>query len=163
MKRNRSLTAVGIVVLLLILGSVAHAALSGMENRMSADDYHYNPAGKKDPFQSFVEKELLFKKKAQRAVAVSIFPLQRASIDQFILVGIAGDAKRRLAIMETKGGKGRHYTLELGTIIGLNNGKVVEIMKDMIVVEETFLDRAGRMKVNRIMKKLHRDEEDITP
>lgn len=163
MKRNRSFIAAGIVVLLLIFGGPAvYAASSSAEKQTPTADYRYNPVGKPDPFRPFVEKELLLRKKVEKAVAVSIFPLQRAGIDQFILVGIAGDAERRLAVVETREGKGRYYPLELGTIIGPNKGKVVEIRSDLIVVEEAIPGRAGQ-KVNRIIKKLRRDEEEGTP
>lgn len=163
MKRNCSLVAAGIAVLLLIFGGPAVCATSSIaEKQVPAADYSYNPAGKPDPFWPFVERELLLKKKTEKAVVVSIFPLQKAGLDQFNLVGIAGDAGYRLAIVEIKDGKSRFYTLALGTIIGLNNGKVVEIRKDLIVVEEAIPGRAGR-KVNRIIKKLHRDEEEGTP
>ena len=163
MKRNRSFIAAGIVVLLLIFGGPAvYAASSSAEKQTPTADYRYNPAGKPDPFRPFVEKDLLLKKKTEKTAAVSIFPLQRVGIDQFILVGIAGDAERRFAVVETREGKGRYYPLALGTIIGLNKGKVVEIRSDLIVVEEAIPGRAGQ-KVNRIIKKLRRDEEEVTP
>jgi type IV pilus assembly protein PilP len=124
--------------------------------------YHYNPKGKTDPFRPFVEKELVIKKKADRA-AGSIFPLQRADIDLFNLVGIAGSAGRRVAIVEIKEEVNlRAYPVALGTIIGLNRGKVVEIRKDSIVIEEP-VNRNTKRKVNRIVKKLHRNEEEGTP
>jgi len=88
----------------------------------------------------------------------SIVPLQRVGIDRFNLVGIAGDAERRFAVLEIKDAKARFYPVAVGTVIGLNNGKVVEIKRDVIVIEEVIKGRTGQ-KINRITKKLRRDEE----
>ena len=163
MKKTLSFAAAGIVALLLIFGGAAVSMASSSVGRQAPTaNYRYNPAGKPDPFRPFVEKDLLLKKKAEKAGMVSIFPLQRAGIEQFTLVGIAGDKERGLAVVETKEGKGRHYPLALGTIIGLNNGKVVEIRSDLVVIEEAIPGRAGQ-KINRIIKKLRRDEEEGTP
>jgi type IV pilus assembly protein PilP len=155
-----------IIVLLLIAGGsnhIAYAAASDADKQEPAGGYSFNPAGKPDPFRPFVEKDPVLKKKKEMAAAtaLSIFPLQRVGLDQFNLIGIAGSADRRLAVVETRDGKGsRFYTLTLGTVIGLNNGKVVEIGNDQIVVEEAAPVRSGK-KPNRIIKKLRKDEEGI--
>jgi type IV pilus assembly protein PilP len=153
-----------IVVLILIVGvsnPVAYAMVSGEAKQAPPASYSFNPAGKPDPFRPFVEKDpVLLKKKAEAVAAVSIFPLQKVGLDQFNLIGIAGDSERRLAVVETKDSKGsRFYALTLGTVIGLNKGKVVEIKNDLFVVEEVISLRSG--KKNRIIKKLRKDEEGI--
>ena len=163
MQRNSLIKVWGVVLLLIAGGSnhVAYAMASGEVKQAPPASYHFDPAGKPDPFRPFVEKDLLFKKKAETVAAVSIFPLQKVGLDQFNLIGIAGDADRRLAIVETKDNKGsRFYTLALGTVIGLNKGKVVEIGNDLIVVEEATLIRTGK-KITKITKKLRTDEEGI--
>lgn len=152
------------VLILLIAGVSHHAAYAMVADagkQAPRADYRFDPAGKPDPFQPFVEKDLLLKKKAETVATVSIFPLQKVALDQFNLIGIAGDGKQRLAIVETKDSKGsRFYTLKPGTIIGLNNGKVVEIKNNLIVVEEVTPLRTGK-KINRITIKLRKDEEGI--
>jgi len=169
MKKN-SFLIVWVTVLLLSVSASHPAAyalefgeasgeVSGDGKQASPADYRYDLAGKPDPFRPFVEKDPVLKKKADMVAAVSIFPLQRVGLDQFNLIGIAGDSQRRMAIVETKDSKGsRFYTLAPGTVIGLNKGKVVEIKNDLMVVEETTPLRTGK-KINRIIKKLHKDEE----
>jgi Tfp pilus assembly protein PilP len=98
----------------------------------------------------------------EKAAPSSIFPLQKLSLDKFDLVGIAGDEKQRLAIMETKENKGRFYPIMLGTVIGLNKGKVVEIQNDRIIVEEVAQSKKGP-KSNRITIKLHHINEEELP
>jgi type IV pilus assembly protein PilP len=165
MKRKSDIIAAAIVLIFfLIFGGPYCTAIADPpvnEQAVQAPDYHYNPAGKTDPFRPFVEKELVLKKKTEKTTA-SIFPLQRADIDQFNLVGIGGDTKRRIAIVEPIDIKGRSYPVMVGTVIGLNNGKVVDIKYDMIVIEEAIKGSA-RHKVNRITKKLHKNEEEGTP
>jgi type IV pilus assembly protein PilP len=144
-----------------MVGGVAYATETDAAKQAPAASYSFNPAGKPDPFRPFVEKDPVLKKNAEIAAAVSIFPLQKVGLDQFNLIGIAGDSERRLAVVETKDSRGsRFYALTLGTIIGLNKGKVVEIGNDLIVVEEATALRSGK-KPNRIIKKLRKDEEGI--
>jgi type IV pilus assembly protein PilP len=154
------------VVVILIAGGAHHlagAAASDADKQAPVVGYVFNPAGKPDPFRPFVEKDPVIKQKKEMAAAAvpSIFPLQRVGLDQFYLIGIAGTTERRLAVVETRDAKGsRFYALTLGTIIGLNNGKVAEIGNDQIVVEEATPGRTGK-KINRIIKKLRKDEEGI--
>ncbi len=164
MPRNSVIIAWGVVLLLIAGGSsnhVAYAVPSDAAKQAPAASYSFNPAGKPDPFRPFVEKDPVLKKKAETAAALSIFPLQKVDLDQFNLIGIAGEGERRLAVVETKDSKGsRFYALTLGTVIGLHKGKVVEIKNDLIVVEEATALRSGK-KPNRIIKKLRKDEEGI--
>ena len=109
--------------------------------------YNYNPLGKPDPFQPFIDIEALPKKKEKAQKVESIFPLQRAAVESFKLVGIVGDQTRRMAVVEDAGKK--YYPIFVGTHIGLNNGKVTEILADRVTVDE--LD--GK-KVKRLILKL---------
>lgn len=112
--------------------------------------YSYNPAGKPDPFRPFVEDEVAAKKRAEKKKVSSIFPLQRMEVEQFKLVGIAGDQNRRIAMVEDMTKK--FYPLSIGTRIGINNGKVIEILSDRVIVEEYKTKKA-----KRIILKLHKN------
>ena len=161
-RKNNVIGAIGIAFLLLISANAKEAAFaaSGPEKAVPPA-YHYNPAGKPDPFKPFIATDLAVKKKTEKKAAISIFPLQRAGLDQFDLVGVAGSDERRIAIVEAKNNKGKFYPIAVGTIIGLNSGKVVEIQKDRFIVEEGAKGRSG--KKTRITKKFQRDEEEGTP
>jgi type IV pilus assembly protein PilP len=111
----------------------------------SADNtYNYNPLGKTDPFRPFVEEEIEASKKktAEKKVATSIYPLQKIAADKFRIVGIGGDQSRRVAIVEDSTKK--YYPLFIGTHIGLNNGKVMEILSDRVIIEEYEAKKAKR-------------------
>jgi Tfp pilus assembly protein PilP len=118
--------------------------------------YKYNPMGKPDPFKPFIELDTAAKKKLEKAKPLSIFPLQRAAIDQFRLVGVSGDEQKKIAIVQDA--KGKVYPLFVGTYIGLNNGRVAAILADRVVVEEKIKAHAGKTKVNRITMNLRKEE-----
>ena len=161
-RKNNVIGAIGIAFLLLISANAKEAAFAAAGPLKAVPpDYHYNPAGKPDPFKPFIELDLAVKKKVEKKAALSIFPLQREGLDQFNLVGIGGNDENRIAIVEAKNKKGKFYHIALGTIIGLNGGKVVEIRKDRFIVEEGAKGRSG--KKTRITKKFQRDEEEGTP
>lgn len=118
--------------------------------------YSYNPVGKPDPFRPFVEEESAAKKKDTKKDLRSIFPLQRFDIDKFRVVGIAGDKNRRVAVVEDAVKK--YYPLFIGTHIGTNRGKVVEILPDRVIVEEYETKKA-----KRIILKLHKNSNEVKP
>lgn len=112
--------------------------------------YSYNPLGKPDPFRPFIDVEVSSMKKEKETKKESIFPLQRAAVESFKLVGIVGDQTRRVAVLEdsTK----RFYPIFVGTRIGTHEGKVTEILADRVSVDE--LD--GK-KIKRIILKLRKN------
>ena len=116
-----------------------------------ASFYSYNPVGKPDPFKPFVEAQVTgVAKKAKASKVESIYPLQREGVESFNLVGIMGDQTRRVAVVQDAANK--FYPLFIGTRIGINNGKVTNILADRITVDE--LD--GK-KVKRIILKLRKN------
>lgn len=112
--------------------------------------YSYNPLGKPDPFKPFVDVEISAMKKEKESKVESIFPLQRLGVENFKLVGIAGDQIRRVAVVEDATKK--YYPVFIGTRMGLHNGKVTDILADRVTVDE--LD--GK-KVKRIVLKLRQN------
>ena len=121
----------------------------------TAAAYKYNPIGKPDPFKPFIEQELSPKKKtASRTLPIS--PLQREGIDKFRLVGISGDDHHRIAIVQDV--KGKAYPIFLGTYIGQNGGRVVEILPDRIIIEEKNKAEDKQAKTKRLTMKLRKDE-----
>lgn len=134
-----------------------------------ASPYIYQSAGKADPFVPFIEldlarkkqKEEEFKKKVPSARKLPVSPLQQAELDQFRLVGIAGDDLRRTAIVEDGVAK-KFYPLFVGTYIGMNGGRVVSILPDRVVVEERLQDETKqnrKAEIRRIPLMLHKEEE----
>ena len=122
--------------------------------------------GKPDPFRPFIEtdldqkikKEELSKKGGGKSRPLS--PLQQKEIGQFRLVGIAGDDKRRTAVVEDGAAK-KIYPLFVGTHIGSNEGRVAQILPDRVIVEERVEDQTKKGKQTqsrRVTMMLHNEE-----
>jgi Tfp pilus assembly protein PilP len=126
--------------------------------------YQYNKAGKADPFKPFMETDPALTKKREEeqkkrpiSKARPISPLQQADIEQFRLLGIAGNENRRVAIV-AEGTTKKFYPLFVGTYIGLNEGRVAAILPDRAVVEErieTQGNKTKKMQMRRIPMLLH--------
>lgn len=114
--------------------------------------FYYDPSGKSDPFKPFIDMELAKKK----TVELSVNPLRRQAVEQFRLVGVVGDGKSRRAMVQDSAGK--FYSLLPGAYIGLNNGRVSEILVDRIVVDEKIQTDEGKIKQRKIVIKLRQDE-----
>jgi Tfp pilus assembly protein PilP len=137
-----------------------------------APPYIYRVAGKSDPFQPFIEtdpavlkKMEMEQKKKATMKGRPISPLQQADIAQFRLAGIAGNNKKRVAIVEYVTTK-KFYPLFEGTYIGTNEGRVAEIRADRVIVEERFEDQSRKSKKAQFIRTpimLHKEEEEGKP
>jgi type IV pilus assembly protein PilP len=134
----------------------ADAAETKTPDVKTGPSYKYNPIGKPDPFKPFIEQDQSPKKKTD-SKTLPISPLQREGISNFRLVGVSGDDHRRIAIVQDV--KGKAYPIFLGTYIGQNGGRVVEILPDRIIIEEkTKANEDKQAKTNRLTMKLRKDE-----
>jgi len=125
--------------------------------------FSFSPAGKPDPFKPFVEAELAYRKRLELAKKknLPLSPLQRAGVESFRLLGIAGNQQQRTALIADAAGK--TYSLSVGTRIGLHEGKVVSIRSDRVLVEEPSLTKGKQAKARIIEMKLRREGEEGRP
>lgn len=127
-------------------------------------DYRYDPKGKTDPFKPFVKLELPTPSKKgpeKRKLSGNLTPLQRVALDKVRVTGIAGSSSKRVAMVEDGGGKG--YIVHLGTLIGPDGGRVIQILPDRVVVEERHQESKGKEKSHRVALKLHKEEGEGRP
>jgi len=107
----------------------------------------YNPEGKLDPFESLFKKEsaslAVGNKKIQQRKPLT--PLERINLSQLTLVGIIQAPSGNRALVQETTGKG--YVVKNGTYIGTNSGKIVEILKDRIIIEEESEDIYGKVTI----------------
>ena len=115
-------------------------------------EYVYNPAGKRDPFKTFLESVT---EKKERAAA-PVTPLESYDLNTLRLVGIMMLPGKNVAIIEDPTGKGYH--VKVGTHMGLNDGVVVEILNDKVVVEEKYLDETAQTKTRKVSVKIPKEE-----
>jgi type IV pilus assembly protein PilP len=116
------------------------------------EEYTYRPAGKPDPFKPFIQLTPL-----KEHSKVPLTPLQKYEISQLKLVAIIALPEGNIALVEDSAGKG--YFLKKGTGIGNNDGKVTKILKDKVIVEETYQDIFGQPKTHEVSLILHPTEE----
>lgn len=180
LKRSSVVTGIvlflSVIAMVLVHGSVAEPQKIPPETKkpvstptavktvtlQQAPEYKYNPVGKPDPFRPFVDQEIAEKKRLEKKKeTLPISPLQRASVEEFRLVGITGTESSRKAIVQDVHNK--FYPIFVGTIIGKNNGRVVEILADRVIVEEMVGVRAGKKMTRRIAMKLRKDEGEEKP
>jgi Tfp pilus assembly protein PilP len=102
-----------------------------------------------DPFEPIVsDKPRRVLKKESRPRT----PLETLDPDQLKLVGIMLSDKGNTALLEDASGKG--YVIKESTYIGTNAGKVIQILKDRVIVEEQIEDVHGNIIPHKIVMKL---------
>jgi type IV pilus assembly protein PilP len=127
-------------------------------------DYRYDQRGKIDPFKPFVRLELPTPAKKgpeKKKFMGNLTPLQRVALDKVRVTGIAGSTLKRVAMVEDGGGKG--YIVYVGTLIGENGGRVIQILPDRVIVEEKTGESKGKEKSHRVALKLHKEEGEGRP
>jgi len=173
LKRNK-LLAKSLALVFLLAGFVTAApaaappAATPAEVKPAASpempDYRYDPKGKIDPFKPFVRLELPTPGKKgpeKKKLTGHLTPLQRVALDKVRVTGIAGSSAKRVAMVEDGGGKG--YIVYLGTLVGENGGKVIQILPDRVIVEEKLGESKGKEKSHRVALKLHKEEGEGRP
>ncbi|CAD7773394.1 hypothetical protein DMNBHIDG_00754 [Candidatus Methanoperedenaceae archaeon GB37] len=107
-----------------------------------------------DPFRPFI------KLTKETASPESLLPIQRLKLSEIKLTGIIWNTKNPLALIEDPAGKG--YVLKKGDLIG-PSGKVKEIKKDRVIIEESYIDIFEGKKTRFVELVLPQKEEAILP
>ena len=113
------------------------------------DDRPFDPTGRRDPFRP------------PRASAVTRTgepptPLQRYEIGQLKLVAIIYDTTQPRAVVEDDQGLG--YIVRVGTAIGANGGRVRDIEKGRVLIEEDSTDFYGESHLSNVVMELRTAE-----
>jgi type IV pilus assembly protein PilP len=111
-------------------------------------EYVYNPAGKRDPFQSFITQRTVDLPGESRDQP----PLQRWDVERYVLRGIifGTDAPRAMLIDP----EGVGHVVKLGSYVGRNWGKVTAIEDGLVVVTEEYKSIDDELVVNPVQLKL---------
>lgn len=117
----------------------------------------YNPEGKIDPFKPlFQEKPDLPRKRTRRRIPRT--PLEKLSLSQLKLTAIILAPSGNRALVQEASGKG--YVIKNGTYIGLDGGKVVDIVKGRVIIEEEIEDIIGKLTKRKRELKLPKPAGD---
>lgn len=125
----------------------ASRILAALEQSKHAEPWVYESAGKRDPFVPY--------KMGARQIRADATPLERYSYEELRLAAVLAGIDVPTAIVENPSGIG-HKVIK-GSKIGLNNGEVIEILPDRILILETEVDFTGEKKTRTIEMKLRTD------
>ncbi len=119
--------------------------IGSLKSSITDETKRYVSAGKIDPFLALFKDgepgEGSKKKKPRRPLT----PLEKIDISQLKLVAVIRAESGNRALVEDATGKG--YVIVNGTRVGIGSGKVVDIFKDRVVIEESQEDLFGRNKI----------------
>jgi type IV pilus assembly protein PilP len=121
----------------------------------SKDFFRYNPKGQADPFKPFIDPDAE-KRKAGALRALPANPLQQIAVGQFRLVGVIESDRGRRAMVQDPAG--RFYSLDKGSRMGLNEGRVTAILKDSVVVTEKITTDEGKIQMRKQIIQLLQQE-----
>lgn len=111
----------------------AEAAPSEQEDPAA---YVYDPTGKRDPFRSY-----RFEQESSSGLEEVAGPLESFELEQLSLVAVVWETPRPRALVADP--SGRSYIVEEGTRVGKNEGRVIHIGDNLVLVKETYEDFAG--------------------
>lgn len=113
--------------------------------------YVYEQRGRRDPFSSLVVIRNDKKKDDSK-----IGTLEGYDIGEFLLGAIANKGSTYFALLITP--DNRSFTVEEGSVIGLNNGKVKKITGNEIVMVEYVRNYKGELKPRQIILEFRKGE-----
>jgi type IV pilus assembly protein PilP len=119
------------------------------EEEEVVDAYVYNPAGKRDPFQSFLgpvdddDRDLTNK---------DFPPIQRWDVERYVLRGVIFNADSPRALLIDPEGVG--HVVRLGSYVGRNWGKVSSIADKLVMVTEEYRTPEDDLVVNTVELRL---------
>jgi type IV pilus assembly protein PilP len=113
--------------------------------------YGYDSTGKRDPFRSFILDRLNEEGKQAKG------PLEEYDLSQLAVVGVVWDAERPRALVEDPSGRG--YVVQQGTAMGKNDGRVISIDDNLVLVRETYVDYVGDKTTKDIPMRIRQGRE----
>lgn len=97
-------------------------------------DYTYESVGKRDPFRSFI-LDAKDERKDTRG------PLEQFDLAQLKVVAVVWGTDNARAVVSDPSGRG--YIVREGTYMGKNEGRVIAIADNALMVKETYVDHFG--------------------
>jgi|YelNatPaOPRAMG01_1025707.scaffolds.fasta_scaffold198051_2 type IV pilus assembly protein PilP len=112
----------------------------------------FDPETVRDPFRPFIKRE-----EPIRPKGVIESPLLQYELNQLKLVAIIVGGNEDRAMVEDSEGKG--YIIRVGDYIGNRFGRVKQIRRDAVIIEEVYKDIVGRIRTKEIILYLHPQEK----
>lgn len=113
--------------------------------------YTYDPTGKRDPFRSFT-----WNRPDRLAARESAGPLEQFDLAQLEVVAVVWRTGNARALVQDPSGES--YIVGEGAAIGKNQGRVIAIDDNTVVVKETYVDYLGQETTKDIEMRIRRSE-----
>lgn len=111
--------------------------------------YTYDPRGKRDPFQAF-------RHDGRADLASTQTPLMAYELEQLAVVAVIWNSNRPRALVSDP--RGQTHVVKEGSPIGKNEGLVIHIGDNMVLVKETYVDFAGEMTTKDVELRVRRSQ-----
>jgi Tfp pilus assembly protein PilP len=118
---------------------------------MDSGGFTYDPTGRRDPFRSFE-----WERPDRRDEDALRGPLEKFDLNQLDLVAVVWDTDNAKALI--KDPAGQSYIIGNGTRIGKNEGRVLQVDDNRIVVKETYVDHLGQKSTKDIEMRIRESE-----
>jgi type IV pilus assembly protein PilP len=83
-------------------------------------------------------------------------PLMAYELEQLAVVAVVWDAEKRRALISDP--RGETHVVKEGSPIGKNDGLVIHIGDNMVLVKETYVDFAGEMTTKDVELRIRRSQ-----
>jgi Tfp pilus assembly protein PilP len=115
----------------------------------AGENYVYDSSGKRDPFRSFqfVDEEV---------PKQGFGPLGDFELGQLSVVAVVWDNSKPRALVSDPGG--RSFVVHEGSQIGKNNGRVIHIGDNLVLVKETYVDFEGNETTKDVELRIRRSQ-----
>jgi Tfp pilus assembly protein PilP len=132
-----------------MVGQQAAKGAPAKEEKKEEKKYVYDPAGKTDPFKSFIAEQEEMAEKVKRKPRTY---LETLDLSQLELIAIVVGPQGNYAMVRDS--KGTGHVIVKGTAIGTNGGVVDKITEKEVIIREEYRDFRGTTRFKDITKKL---------
>lgn len=115
-----------------------------------AGSYVYDPVGKRDPFRSFILDRVAEKEDGAKG------PLEQFDLAQLDVTGVVWEAEKKRALVIDP--SGRAYIVKVGDAIGKNDGVILGIGDNVVLVREAYVDFHGEKTTKEIEMRVRQSQ-----
>ena len=127
------------------------------EELFKSEGYAYEPGKRRDPFVPLVVvKRKQDTKRRTKKAPVNAPPLQSFDVSEFKVIATASGKDGFFAMLKAPDNKA--YTVYKGTKIGFNDGTIVEINMNEVIVEELVENEFNKLEPRKIILSLRKEE-----
>jgi Tfp pilus assembly protein PilP len=112
----------------------------------------YDRTGMRDPFRTFEWEE----RSRKALLGADRGPLEQYDVNQMSLLAVVWNTGTARALVQDPAGNS--YIVGTGTRMGRNNGRVIGINDNLVIVKETYVDFLGQETTKDIEMRIRRSE-----